>query len=827
MASRWTPRRTHIDPRLAELNDSETTEFVFRREPSLPDETAQLPIASDSVTVTSEYFEGWDAEDQIFQPGLLLGNRYEILEHVHTGGMGHLYKAVDLRLHGEAAAKASVAVKVLRQRLINRPDTRNLLEMEAARARQLSHPNVINVYDFDEHDGQFFLVMEWLDGKSVHDLLQQTQGKRLDQSFAWRVINGAAKALQHAHENGVIHADVNPGNVFICDTQDIKLLDFGVARERKPEGSAEEKSVWATPAYASPDVFDGEAPMLEDDVFSLACVAYRLLAGKKPFGDLTPVEARRLNVRPEAIPGLSTEDWQLLDRALNFERSMRPSSVAEFLHEGTTVIPQVIATPSVAVPAQAPAAAPEPQPTSTEASESSPVPWQWGAVAGAGGVAIVGLLLWALLSSNDTPSPVPPTTTQTNVATPANTSALPVAIDPGAIDATENTVAADDALIDESMPDSGPAAVANSDTTNLDAVAAVEPGGADGVAADVAGEPALTEAASTPPATTAAALSEALPETEASTASEPVTTASAADTAVAESADPETAATSAALAAATAAAVSETPGIDVAGDAATLSGPDSPAAVESAMSDSEPGLTASPADTDPNMDSAVVEDSLETPVAESDAADNAVEAAVIAAGAAVAAVLDAEPAPSGENADVVASGADATDGATVESAPADAALAGAETDAIAIDADSGAAGAPTVAGAAALEEEATVAANSDSAPSNPADVDAPQSGIKTDSVPEKVTTIPVSQLGLERYVEPRYPRAARLREQAGFVDLRFSVYPNGTTGDVETLQSSPPDVFERSAMEAVSRWRFARRDETALTEVRLTFDLNP
>jgi len=146
-----------------------------------------------------------------------------------------------------------------------------------------------------------------------------------------------------------------------------------------------------------------------------------------------------------------------------------------------------------------------------------------------------------------------------------------------------------------------------------------------------------------------------------------------------------------------------------------------------------------------------------------------------------------------------------------------------------------AAGDATVDQEAPVEEAATEtiidepAAGDDAvlARANPApEAEGPASGAKVDEPPEKAQVVPLSQLGLERYVEPRYPRAARLRDQAGFVDVRFNVYPNGTTGDIVTMQSSPDDVFVRSAEEAVSRWRFARRDDTVLAQVRLTFNPN-
>ena len=272
-----------------------------------------------------------DTEDTL-KPGTLLNDRYEIVELVHSGGMGHVYKAIDRQRQAAGRDRGYVAIKMLRDSLSEKKDYQKILEREAAKARSLSHPNIIDVLDFDQHDDRFFLVMEWLEGEPVGALLRRTDGQRLSPAFAWTVIEGAAAAIHHAHLHDVVHADINPSNIFITATHDIKLLDFGVARcasDRHDPG--DEETTWVTQTYASPEVLSGLTPDFQDDIFSFGCVAYRLLGDDHPFAGSPPITAQRDGVVVKPIPGLPDSDWQILKRALAYSGSERPDTVEVFL----------------------------------------------------------------------------------------------------------------------------------------------------------------------------------------------------------------------------------------------------------------------------------------------------------------------------------------------------------------------------------------------------------------------------------------------------------------------------------------------------------------
>lgn len=275
--------------------------------------------------------------DEALEPGFILGDRFKIVDLVHSGGMGHVYKAIDNRRHLGGSERVHVAIKMMRRSVAPQADAKLALEREATRTQCLSHPNIVNIFDFDQQDGQFYIVMEWLDGESVNERLRRTSGRQLAPQFAMQVIEGIASGLQHAHSKNVVHADINPSNVFITDTQEIKLLDFGVAQYvGDAADDTDGRLAWATRTYASPEVLSGSTPTFSDDIFSLACLAYRLLSGTHPFAGSTSLEAKQTGQTVSRIPGLSDERWQTLSRALSYTRSNRPNSASAFLADEAT-----------------------------------------------------------------------------------------------------------------------------------------------------------------------------------------------------------------------------------------------------------------------------------------------------------------------------------------------------------------------------------------------------------------------------------------------------------------------------------------------------------
>ena len=318
-----------------------------------PDHTARDPQARDSFSDEFEKAITTEVEvpvsrasglgeaavalpnESVFEAGQVLKGRYEIVETAFSGGMGYVYKARDRHARSPGTSDDIVAVKVMRPSVATAKDARRSLKDEAEKVRSLSHPAIVEIRDADEHDGQFFLVMEWLEGESLVELLRRSPGQRLERDLAWMIVRSIAAGLQHAHEHGIVHADINPSNIFVTNSMDVKLLDFGVARRvHEVEHVDDSRLSWATQTYASPEVLSGLAPVVEDDVFSLACVAYRLLGGRHPFGNSTSRLAQQNGYRAEPIPWLDASDRNLLRRSLSFDRANRPQSVAEFAGDG-------------------------------------------------------------------------------------------------------------------------------------------------------------------------------------------------------------------------------------------------------------------------------------------------------------------------------------------------------------------------------------------------------------------------------------------------------------------------------------------------------------
>lgn len=259
--------------------------------------------------------------------GQTLGGRYRIERELGEGGMGVVYLARDEQVPGE-----TFAVKVLKESLD--PQARALLREEVRKTRKLSHPNIVDVHSVNVDGTRLYVLMEYLEGKSLHTLLDEEFGRGMSFSHAWPIIEDAAAALSYAHDHNVIHSDLKPANIFLTTSGKTKLLDFGIARvSRGPLLRKRSGPLVLTPAYASCEMLKGEEADRRDDIYSFACVIYEMLCGERPFGELTALEARQAGARVPVLQRLSREQNAALGRALAFERAARTASV-EKLVEG-------------------------------------------------------------------------------------------------------------------------------------------------------------------------------------------------------------------------------------------------------------------------------------------------------------------------------------------------------------------------------------------------------------------------------------------------------------------------------------------------------------
>ncbi len=299
------------------------------------------PNAALNVTMTTEsLLNGLQAASiKELKVGSILNNRFVLQELLGVGGMGMVYKATDLRKIEAADKEPFVALKVLNQDFQCDPQALVGLQRETKRAQTLSHPNIIKVYDFDRDGGHVYMTMEYLQGRPLSQLIKEHAESGLSYKQAWPIMHAMAEALAHAHKNNIVHSDFKPGNVFIAEGGEVRVLDFGIACAiGRGDTDQQDATVFnarnlgaMTPAYASLEQLRHSLPDKRDDIYALACVSYELLAGKHPFGKLSAEKARELNVQVKPISQLSRRQWKCLQKALAFEKEQRVSSVEEFL----------------------------------------------------------------------------------------------------------------------------------------------------------------------------------------------------------------------------------------------------------------------------------------------------------------------------------------------------------------------------------------------------------------------------------------------------------------------------------------------------------------
>lgn len=272
--------------------------------------------------------------DSRVQVGSLLRDRYLLQEKIAGGSMGVVYKALDRRLAEAGSKQHWVAVKVLSPQLAEDGQALRALQQEAAKGRCLVHPNIVRFIDLDRDDDLYFLIMEWMEGRTLADILDSRDASVIDHDAAFRIVRQIGDALDYAHRCGIVHADIKPGNIMIAPNGDAKLFDFGVARVRQQRANAEfDPGVLGamTPAYSSMQVLTGEDPVAADDVFSLCCLLYRLIAGYRVFGPRDAAEASQEGMKPQRLKALNDDQWRALNKGLSYSRVMRFSSINEFM----------------------------------------------------------------------------------------------------------------------------------------------------------------------------------------------------------------------------------------------------------------------------------------------------------------------------------------------------------------------------------------------------------------------------------------------------------------------------------------------------------------
>ena len=221
----------------------------------------------------------------------VLGNRYEILEHVGSGGMADVYKAHDIVLD------RIVAVKILHSQLASDEDFLRKFQQEARGAAGLSHPNIVSIYDVGEENDRHYIVMEYIAGETLKNLIQREGALPVDVSL--RIAREIACALAHAHANNLVHCDIKPHNILVTSDGRVKVADFGIARAISSTTMTYDGNVVGSVHYFSPEQAKGTKITAKSDVYSLGIVLYEMLTGRLPFNGETSVSIALKQLREE------------------------------------------------------------------------------------------------------------------------------------------------------------------------------------------------------------------------------------------------------------------------------------------------------------------------------------------------------------------------------------------------------------------------------------------------------------------------------------------------------------------------------------------------
>ena len=248
-----------------------------------------------------------------------IGNRYQLLSILGEGRVGVVYEAKDLFLH------STVALKVLNPKLTASEREIAVLKEEARIAMTLTHKHIVRLYNFDKVDANYFLVMEYVPGCSVRDVL--VQDGPFPEDSVKLIVHACASAVSYAHEHSVVHQDLKPDNMLISDEGLIKIIDFGLACLTGDKGRYGHIS--GTPFYMSPEQKKGEPVDSRTDIYSLGIITYELLRGRPPFpAETGPEDALKMD--PGELTGLAEPVARVVQKAIARDPDDRWSSVTDF-----------------------------------------------------------------------------------------------------------------------------------------------------------------------------------------------------------------------------------------------------------------------------------------------------------------------------------------------------------------------------------------------------------------------------------------------------------------------------------------------------------------
>ena len=268
--------------------------------------------------------------------GKTLDGLYTVRELIGTGGMANVYKAV-VGPGGPVPEGTVVAVKVLRQELMHDPDLVRRFKNESKAISLLNHPNIVKVYDVSVSENLQYIVMEYVDGMTLREYLNERGGKLTSRETV-HFISKILKALDHAHHNGVVHRDIKPQNIMLLDNGQLRMMDFGIARISRAENQLTGGKAMGSVHYISPEQAKGDETDFTSDIYSVGVMMYEMLSGHLPFDadDVVEVAIKQISDKPQSLqelaPNVPHGLVEITERAMAKRPDNRYASAAEMLN---------------------------------------------------------------------------------------------------------------------------------------------------------------------------------------------------------------------------------------------------------------------------------------------------------------------------------------------------------------------------------------------------------------------------------------------------------------------------------------------------------------
>ena len=257
------------------------------------------------------------------EENVVLNGRYELLQRIGSGGMSVVYKAKD------RALGRIVAIKMMHESFTSDEGFLKRFQQEAHAAANLAHPNIVTVHDIGQDGFKHFIVMEFVEGQTLKQIIRSYDGQPMPINRALDLIIQVCNGIGYAHRANLVHCDVKPQNVIVTVDERVKVADFGIARAISTTTQQQVSQIWGTPQYFSPEQAAGDAPSPASDVYAIGIMLFEMLTGQLPFAaeSHTAMALKHLHTPPPLVtefnPGIPSQLAQIINKLLAKEPAGR------------------------------------------------------------------------------------------------------------------------------------------------------------------------------------------------------------------------------------------------------------------------------------------------------------------------------------------------------------------------------------------------------------------------------------------------------------------------------------------------------------------------